>query len=75
MVLGRDVAAAVDDIGPEQIADRCAERVHQPGERPRQNSASPIITCNWKYMGACAIRSPRGCRIQIDRNHTDTVSR
>ena len=75
MVLGRDVAAAVDDIGPEQIADRCAERVHQPGERPQAEQRQPDHHVHLEIHGRRAIRSPRGCRIQIDRNHTDTVSR
>ena len=29
------LTAAVHDVWPKQIADRCAERVHQPGERPQ----------------------------------------
>jgi hemoglobin len=33
-VLGRDVPTAVHDVGPEQVGDRRAERVHQSTERP-----------------------------------------
>src|SRR6187431_120252 len=29
------VAAAVDDVGPGQIAERRAEHVHEPGEGPQ----------------------------------------
>src|SRR5215204_5240842 len=35
-VFVRDVPTAVDDVGPEQIADRRAERVHQTGEWPQR---------------------------------------
>ena len=33
------VAAAVDDVGPGQVAQRRAEHVHQPGEGPQREEA------------------------------------
>ena len=30
------IAAAVDDVGPEQVVDRCGEGVHEPREGPRR---------------------------------------
>src|SRR6476660_4733249 len=33
------VAAAVDDVRPRQVAEGCAEHVHQPGERPQREQS------------------------------------
>ena len=53
-ILGRDVAAAVDDIGPEQIADRRAEGVHQPGERPEREQRQTDHHAHLKVCGQAA---------------------
>ena len=53
-ILGRDVAAAVDDIGPEQIADRRAEGVHQPGERPEREQRQTDHHAHLKVCGRAA---------------------
>ena len=39
------------------------------------NRAIPISAWIWKDSGARVIASPSGCRMKIDRNQTETVSR
>ena len=59
------VAAAVDDVGAGQVAERRAEHVHEPGERPQREQARwRRAPCSWKPRGASAISV--GVRVEAE---------
>src|SRR5680860_528418 len=51
------VAAAINDVGPEQIMERCGERMYQPRERPDNEERYPHKCVQLEREWSCRHRS------------------
>ena len=67
------VAAAVDDVGPGEVPQRCGEHVYQAGERPEREQYPGGQRMQPEPDRRLQDQVGAWMRVEMDRNHGATV--